>query len=395
MKIKILSAAVLLTAAFFASCSSKKRSTDSEITDIQQISFVKQSHKWFAFSRTDFGEVELPQEGSQALEAPWTEAIRISQAASVPASQKGDSPIQAYALVNHLGMLSFSQNEIKLYTDTTALPYLTADSMVFSDGKPVFYLYRSSFFNEESLKADSRPFLLEFNPGTGVFYPLVSYENLKLNDDEEIVGYFWNGGTWTCAAKRILDRQVEFKYFVWQPLVDLTALSPALTSDNYIFTAATEEDYRSINMPRLFSAAPEQLKTLVSSIPSEFTFYVSWRDGSGTSPVSYYQAGKNAVSVNAKGISDKNSSLDVIVFADGTTYLRDNKAGSNGSGETYAFRLPLLPAGYTYGEVAIAGNRMYVAWEETNFFKTGRAGFIQVELEEVITSIKEAIASKQ
>ena len=54
-----------------------------------------------------------------------------------------------------------------------------------------------------------------------------------------------------------------------------------------------------------------------------------------------------------------------------------------------AFRLPLLPSGFSYGEEAISGNTLYVAWEESSFFKTGRAGFITVDLKPILqTSTK-------
>ena len=139
-------------------------------------------------------------------------------------------------------------------------------------------------------------------------------------------------------------------------------------------------------MPHLFTDAPDNLKSLVASIPSDFTFYVSWRDGSGTSPINYYQPGNNSSApINAKGLYDSVSGYEVIVFADGTTYLRKNSTGTHNS--VCAFRLPLLPAGYIYGETAVAGDNMYVAWEENNFYKTGRAGFIQVNLTQVLNSL--------
>ena len=49
-----------------------------------------------------------------------------------------------------------------------------------------------------------------------------------------------------------------------------------------------------------------------------------------------------------------------------------------------AFRLPLLPTGYTYGDFAVAGNTLYVAWEQTNFYKTSRAGFLSVNLAAIL-----------
>lgn len=387
MKIKyVFLMSAIINLFFMTSCGNKSKKSGGE-ADLPQISSVQKSHKWFYFSRDSFLPIDMPQNAPQIIELPWTEAVRISSAASVPEKYISNSPFKAYAVVNRLGILAFSDDSVSVYNDNSVFPSVTADQLVFSGGAPVFYLYRSSFFNDSSIQTDKEPFLVEFNPNTHLFFPLVSYKNLNLTEDEQIVGFFWDGYTWTCSAKKRLERQVEFKFFTWQPLIDLTELSPALSSDNYLFKSATEEEYKALNMPHLFSDAPEDLKTLVASIPSDFTFYVSWRDGSGTSPVNYYQPGNNSsATVNAKGLYDNVSGYEVIVFADGTTYLRQNSEGTTDS-RICAFRLPLLPAGYTYGEVAIAGSKMYVAWEENNFYKTGRAGFIQVSITNVLNSL--------
>jgi hypothetical protein len=387
----------MLIGALCISCTGKRTENAGTIPDLPQISTVRKSHEWFYFRNDGFMQVDLPQRAPQAMERPWTEAVRISSAASVPAASMPSASLpageaQAYALVNRLGVIAFTEDAAEVYNDRSIFPSVTADSLVFSGGVPVFYLYRSSFFNESIDAASSadaaaiRPFLVEFNPATHIFYPLVSYENLNLSEDDQITGYFWDGTSWTCSSKRTKDGLVEFKYFLWQPQVELTELSPALSSDRYIFRDATEETFRSLNMPHLFNDAPAELKELVSAIPSEFSFYVSWRDTSGTSPVNYYQPGNGSsgASINAKGLCAPAAGYTVIVFADGTTYLRRDR-----SGKIYAFRLPLLPAGYTYGEAALAGNSLYVAWEENNFYKTGRSGFIKIHLQDVISQVAE------
>ncbi len=385
----LLAVAGLVTSVVVVSCGNGEKSgRENEISDLQQVSFVKKSHKWFYLSQDGFNEVDLPQHAPQVMEQPWTEAVRIASAASLPVDSTEGADYQAYALVNRLGLLAFSGEDIKLFTDSSYFSSLTADSLVFSDGQPVFYLYKSSFFNSSATSPNDedkeRPFLLDFNSRSGLFYPLVSYQNLGMDTSEEIIGFFWNGESWTCAAKRRRDQQIEFKYFIWKPLVSLTDLNPALLStDSFIFKNATEDDYKKISMPMLFSSAPEDLKSLIASIPSEFSFYVAWRDGSGSSPVNYYQAGRGSSTLNAKGVSRTESGYDVIVFADGTTYLRTAPDGN-----ISAFRLPLLQAGYSYGEVAVAGNYLIVAWEENNFYKTKRSGFIQIDLGEVIKKIE-------
>ena len=240
----LLAVAGLATSVAVVSCGNgEKFGRDNEISDLQQVSFVKKSHKWYYLSQDGFNEVDLPQHAPQVMEQPWTEAVRIASAASLPADFAEGAAYQAYALVNRLGLLAFSGEDIKLFTDSSYFSSLTADSLVFSDGQPVFYLYKSSFFNSSATSPDEggeRPFLLDFNSRSGLFYPLVSYQNLGMDTSEEIIGFFWNGESWTCAAKRRRDQQIEFKYFIWKPLVSLTDLNPALLStDSFIFKNAT------------------------------------------------------------------------------------------------------------------------------------------------------------
>ncbi|MBQ5385370.1 MAG: hypothetical protein IIU46_13100, partial [Treponema sp.] len=291
----------------------------------------------------------------------------------------------AYALVNRLGMLTFTENNVDLHTDASIFSGVTADSIVFCEGNPVFYLYRSSFFNTDfegsisNAVQPSRPFLVEYDTKAKLFYPLVSYGNLGLDDDQQVSGFFWDGKTWSCSAKKTVEgKRVEFIYFDWESKVPITELTPAISKkSDFTFRQSSEESYRLLNMPKFFSSAPDALKDLVSSIPSEFTFNVTWKNGSGTTPMQYYQQGSSSVPQYAN--AGANERYTAAVFADGTTYLKQN-----GSDEVLAFRLPLLPAGYTYGDFAIAGNTLYVAWEQTNFYKTSRAGFLSVNLSAIV-----------
>ena len=377
---------VSFTFCFFL-CSCSKKTTDSLPVNIKTIELTQKNHKWYSFvpevSGASFKQVEninnvIPQEFK-----PWTEALRISSSASLPTSSTS-FPFKAYALVNRAGVMAFTEEEIKLFTDMTIFSQDTAESMVFSNGIPVFYLYRSTFFNE-NLEGDkiglynSRPFLVEFSPASKVCYPLVSYDNLRLAPDAQICGYFWDGKTWACASKRQNGDKVDFSYFFWEPLIALTDLSPAIDASMFVFRTSTEKEYTDLNMPRLFFEAPIELKNLIKAIPSEFTVYVSWRDLSGTSPISYYQGGNGGVPLNAHAGLIPLSGYSIAVFQDGTTY-----AGDINGNNVVSFRLPKLPAGFVYGDFAVAGNTLYVSWEETNFYLTGRAGFLSVALSEIL-----------
>ena len=387
MKIKFIVFSLVFV-ALFISCSNKNKNINQEGNDIPLLQAKQNNHKWYCFAEGAITQIDLPQHAPDILEKPWTEAVRISSCASLP--QK-EGNLYACALVNRLGLVLLTPDSATLYQDNAIFSDVTVDSLVFSNGTPIFYLYRSSFFNKNFIKGESttilpsRPFLVEFNTSSNVFYPLVSYENLGLDDDEQIIGFFWDGTTWACTSKRITEDKVVFSYFYWEPLIPLTDLSPALsTVDLFSFHPSNENEYRNINIPRQINVAPDELKLLVSSIPSEMTLSISWKDTSGTSPRQYFQQGsRGKVALNANGAIVPRSNYASVIFADGTVYIKHI-----GQEERIAaFRLPLLPAGYLYGDFAIAGDTLYVAWEQSNFYKTGKSGFISVDLKAVLSQV--------
>ena len=368
-----------LGALLCISCSKKEKVNLLPVSEeITEISVNAKDHFWYYLTENSIEEIDLPQHAPETLLKPWTEAVRISSFASLPA--KNASSFDAYALVNRSGMIAFKKDSQTLYCDTSIFSLDTADSIVFSDSTPVFYLYRSTFFNEKSSSQNdtihsSRPFLVEFNSDSRIFYPLVSYANLNLLETDQISGFFWNGTKWACSVKSTVENGVEFSYFSWEPVIELTDLSPALNKDVFVFSSSSEAEYRGLNMPQLFENAPLKLKKLLSSIPEEFPFYVSFRDESGTSPVSYFQQGNGSVPLNACAFCAPASDYIAAVFEEGTTYLFNTATE-----KSTAFRLPRLPAGWKYTEAAVSGQRLLAAWEENDFYKTGRAGFISVDL---------------
>lgn len=369
----MLYAALAVQVVLFFSCAKAQK-------EIPVLIPSQKNHVWYYFTPYTIERVDLPQHAPAVLEKPWTEAIRISSAGSVPGGQN------AYAVVNHAGVLECTQTGATLYPDVSIFSDNSAEGLVFSDDVPVFYLYRSTFFYKDVLApaSNARPFLMEFNPRSKISFPLVSYANLQLGSEEQVTGFVWNGKTWACSTKRILPDEVIFSYFLWEPIVALTELSPALSADVFTFTPSTERDWLNLNMPHLFYEAPKTLKKLLKSIPASFPFYIQWRDTSGTSPVYYYQEGNGDVPVNAFACQTQYAGYTLAVFADGTTYVQRR---TDTTEKLVAFRLPLLPAGYCYGECAVAGNTLYVAWEQRTFYKTGRAGCIAVNLASVLSQV--------
>ena len=88
--------------------------------------------------------------------------------------------------------------------------------------------------------------------------------------------------------------------------------------------------------------------------------------------------------INAYGlISD---SWSAVLFQDGTIFLKGALALERifNHGNTVVIRLPRLPKGFSYSGFAITGKNLYAAWEETDFYKCARSGFISVELAKIL-----------
>ena len=140
---KLLIAISLVVFGLLASCSDKKNK--SPLGDMMELKPVQKSHVWYYFSDMNFYTVDLPQHSPMVSEKAWTEVVRITSASTSP------DPSVAYALVNRLGMLVLDEKGPELHTDASIFTGVTADSLVFSNKSPLFYLYRSSFFNNSCI----------------------------------------------------------------------------------------------------------------------------------------------------------------------------------------------------------------------------------------------------
>ena len=79
-------------------------------------------------------------------------------------------------------------------------------------------------------------------------------------------------------------------------------------------------------------------------------------------------------------------SWSCVLFEDGTLFLEGALPGKHilRGGKPIAIRLPRLPAGFVYSDFVISDTTLYAAWEETDFFKTNRSGFLSVDLDSTL-----------
>jgi len=392
MKIFKLVLTITIISASLLFCSCKKKAVQIPVQNAISVEITKTNHAWYYLSNTSYHLTDRPQNAPLQVPKPWTESIRISSANNEACTQNSDS--KAFAVVNRLGILSFNDDVISLSQDTNLFTDRTAGNLVFLNNVPVFSVYKSAFFNDTILdtnyKNDSAAhlFLLQFNSDAKISYPILNCNNLIENGNSEITDFYWNGLEWCCCVKTISDVKNEFSYLRFKPLIPLLAISPSTADGKLQIEECDADFFRSCKVHHDYEASPDRIKKLLSGFDTKLPFIIEVKNAGGSSPRIYENSvtGSNEKQLNAKAILS--ASWSAALFEDGTLFLEGALPGKHilRSGKAVAIRLPKLPVGFVYSDFVISGTTLYAAWEETSFYKTGRAGFLQVNLERTLYS---------
>ena len=370
----------------------KKKAQQLPVQNSISVEITKTNHAWYYFSNTNYHLIYRPQNAPLQAQKPWTETLRISSANNEACTQNSES--KAYAIVNRLGILSFNNEEIVLSPDVSLFTDRTAGNLVFLNNTPVFSVYKSSFFNDSILAPDykndssSHLFLLQFDPVAKLSYPILNCNNLTDKINSEVTDFYWNGLEWCSSIKTISDTKNEFSYIKFKPLVPLLTLSPS-TSEGKIEIEECDADYfRNCRLHYNYKDSPDRIKKLLSGFDTKLPFAIEVKNAGGASPRIFENTvtGSTEKQLNAKAILS--ASWSAALFEDGTLFLEGALPGKHilRSGKAVAIRLPKLPVGFVYSDFVISGTTLYAAWEESSFYKTGRAGFLQVNLERTLYS---------
>lgn len=408
LKTGTIVAVILLFPVLFTSCKKKEKAAASAALSEGNIIETKgKTHFWYYFTPEGFQKTDLPQNSSAMAEKPWTESIRICST-GVSSSENNQNFPEAYALVNRLGLLVFTETGPVLHSDVNLFDSNTASNLVMQDNTPFFSFFKNSFFNEKipvNISSDSslssasgeksiseRPFLVRYDTNSGIFFPIINYENLQLEINDQITDFSWNGKQLNCSIKTTEGNNTEtaknkFSYFTVTPSVSLLSITPK-TAPSTIFVGESNADkFRSSKRFEDFSKAPERLKKLLHNLPEDLPVLLEVSFSGNSFQTTYSQAVNNEnPCLSAKAIIADTWAL--TVFEDGTCYF----AGACFSrpvlaeGRTIAFRLPKLPEGFSYSNFALSGTMLYVAWEESAFYQTKRSGFISIDLDSVLYS---------
>ena len=383
----------LLAIAFIFSGCGNKKASEQKSEDAVEIQEKSSEHKWFYFSNGSYIETDLPQHSPILSLKPWTESLRICDG-SVDSAGKG------ILLVNHFGVLLFENSaEPKLIQDSALFSSSTAGNLVFENNVPFFTLSKNSLFNKnlneknpDSVKNQEETHVVRLSLENSMFFPCVTYQDLKIEDSAEVSGTYFDGKNWFSSIKINGKGKTDFRYIKWAANENLASLSPAPNPGKITISEISKDEYRKINAPKNFSNAPARLKNLLSSIPADFDFLLSLHRNGGSSP-EYFFGGSSPDRKTAENINDDGAEANAIltpewicaVFGDGTAYFSGSLKGRTllNNGKTVAFRLPKLPKEYVYGDFCISGDYLAVSWEENDFYKTGRSGFLVVNMAEI------------
>lgn len=370
----------------------KKEKIQEDIPELQDniADFEKPSHTWYYFTYDNFAEIDKPQNAPKKESIPWTESVRISSAGTTfsPSDDKSDS----FAIVNRLGILCFTGDDIYLAADKNIFSDRTAGNLVFFNDTPVYSVYKSAFFNDTIKSPEyiedisSHLFLIQFDNKAKISYPIINSTVLTDEPNSEVTDFVWNNKNWLCAIKTISEKKNDFSYISWNTQLPLLSLSQTNAKDNITIKESDSNTFRNAKRQLDYSEAPERIKNLLLGFSEDLPFSIEVQTAGGCSPKVYVN--KNNTSGNkeliGKGILAQ--SWSAVLFEDGTLFIEGALPGKHilRDGNPVAIRLPKLPAGFIYSCFTISNNTLYAAWEETSFYKTGRSGFIKVDLDETL-----------
>lgn len=356
------------------------------------------THSWYYIDANGFEKTSNPQSAPLSIKKPWTESIRISgigQTSLIDTKDNSTVP-DAYALVNHLGIICFSGSEAKIYSDRLLFKDFTADGIVFMNGNPVFSLYKNIFFNDTISGSSEQDVsvLVQFDINSQSFFPIVNTETLKLNSTSQVTDFYWDGNFWYYCIKDAQADKTEFTYVKWNPTTSLLSLLPnesKIDRETNIdkktklsLSKSSEAEFRKCKEIRSFASAPDRVKKLLTYIPEDFPFSITVKTAGG--PSARHYENKNQESSGAEGIVQLSDTWVAAIFKDGTMYFSGALTGKRilNNNSPIALRLPKLPEGFIYTDFGISGNTLYASWEEVSFFETGRSGFLSVDLGQVL-----------
>ena len=392
VNVRILCFMTLSLAVLFCSCKKKSKSASEKETELLKVNEQSSDHIWYYFTQDGFAQIDLPQNAPYSGQAPYTEAVRIS-CANNAVNSESDQGNKAFALVNRLGVLCFENDKLSLAKDVSIFSDRTAGNLVFINDKAVFSVYKSAFFND-TLGTDAYKnntgehlFLIQFDDESKISYPIINSTNLTDNSFCEVTDFYWDGSTWFCCLKKNQDK-TDFDYVKFTPAAPLLSISPVTANNLISVRESSVQEFRDALSIKPYSNAPERIRKMLAGFTDSVPFIIEVKSAGGSSPRIYENEIKGSFEQELKAKAIISQSWSAALFEDGTLFIEGALPGKHilRGGSPVAIRLPKLEQGYVYSDFVISGTTLYAAWEQTDFYKTNRSGFLSVDLNSTLYS---------
>ena len=386
--------ALNLVCVLFSGCKNKDKAKEDQ--KIVEIGTQKTDHVWYYFNQDGFVQVDSPRNAPFAGSFPYTEAVRISSANNGATGL--DGIVKAYALANRLGVICFENDKISVAKDVNVFANRTAANLVFIDGTPLFSVYKSAFFNDTISSAaykndtSAHLFLVQFDDTSKISYPVINSTNLTELSNAEVTDFYWNGKEWYCCIKSVsgdASGKTDFSYIKFTPAAPITSISPVSAEDLITVKQSSVNEFREVMNVKPYAQAPERIRNMLQNFDKTIPFIIEVKSASGSSPRIYENEAPGSFETELKAKAIISQSWSAALFEDGTLFIEGALPGKHilRSGKPVAIRLPKLDEGYVYSDFVISGTTLYAAWEETDFYKVSRSGFLSVDLDSTLYSI--------
>ena len=386
--------ALNLVCVLFSGCKNKDKAKEDQ--KIVEIGTQKADHVWYYFNQDGFVQVDSPRNAPFAGSFPYTEAVRISSANNGATGL--DGTVKAYALANRLGVICFENDKISVAKDVNVFANRTAANLVFIDGTPLFSVYKSAFFNDTISSAaykndtSAHLFLVQFDDTSKISYPVINSTNLTELSNAEVTDFYWNGKEWYCCIKSVsgdASGKTDFSYIKFTPAAPITSISPVSAEDLITVKQSSVNEFREVMNVKPYAQAPERIRNMLQNFDKTIPFIIEVKSAAGSSPRIYENEAPGSFETELKAKAIISQSWSAALFEDGTLFIEGALPGKHilRSGKPVAIRLPKLDEGYVYSDFVISGTTLYAAWEETDFYKVSRSGFLSVDLDSTLYSI--------
>ncbi len=389
IKTVLLCVAIL---AIFSSCSNSKTIEQQYTKLLQDCNSGRvTSHRWFYFTESGFKETDIPHNAPVVDFKPWTEAIRITSS--------NNCENTSYFTVNKLGILEAPETFGLQKDGIASKTILVKNSGVFSKSTvgDVFFLddailvsfFSNKLFSDNEVDSivlsEDDVVIAQYNESKREIEPLITKKDLaKTNsidfNDTEIREIFYKDSLLHILLKSSFTAQTDFSsinVLFGIPLNDDTSEIPVQVQNQSVAL------YRSITTPRDYNRLPQKMKDLLAPIPHDVFYNVEFLGNDNVS-IQYQKGVYSEKSIN--GYIQTFDYCSIALFEDGT-FLFAGKLPSQkvlNNGESVGFTLPKLEDGFVYSNMSLSGSTLIVGWEEKAFYKTGRSGFLAIDMEEVL-----------